>query len=249
MRRHVTTTGCAVVAVLMAASAAAQIPSTFTNLQALPKDISRPELVLTMRGIAGALGVRCTHCHVGPDNLEGMDFATDDKPAKQIARKMLRMVRSINSEFIATLPAGDTPRQQVTCISCHRRELKPPRPLSEVLLATLNAQGVPAAIQRYRKLRAEMLDAGLYDFRETTLNIVATALRDQKRFSEALEILRLNAEIFPSSAAAQMNLGGTAVQNNDLALAQESYERALQLDPANAVARKALEALKAKRAK
>ena len=85
------------------ASAFAQIPSTFTNLQVLPKDISRAELVNQMRQIAGALGARCTTCHVGPDNLEGMDFATDDRPAKQAARTMMRMVQSVNANFMSAV--------------------------------------------------------------------------------------------------------------------------------------------------
>src|SRR5688572_31654917 len=110
-----------------APSAFAQIPQTFTNLQVLPKDIPRPQLVATMRGFAGALGVRCTHCHVGPDDLQGMDFATDEKESKKVARTMLRMVRGINADVIGTLPAADPPRQQVTCLTCHRREAKPPR--------------------------------------------------------------------------------------------------------------------------
>src|SRR5688500_13932467 len=46
-----------------------QIPTEFKNLQVLPKDISRADLVQTMRQVATDLGVRCTHCHVGPDNL------------------------------------------------------------------------------------------------------------------------------------------------------------------------------------
>ena len=79
---------------VLASPASAQIPQTFTNLQVLPKDIPRAQLVSTMRGFAGALGVRCTHCHVGPDDLQGMDFATDEKESKKIARTMLRMVRT-----------------------------------------------------------------------------------------------------------------------------------------------------------
>jgi len=141
-------------------SALAQIPQTFTNLQVLPKDIQRPQLVATMRGFAGALGVRCTHCHVGPDNLQGMDFATDEKESKKVARTMLRMVRGINADVVGALPAADPPRQQVTCLTCHRRETKPPRPLPDVLLSTIHARGVPAAIEQYQKLRAEVLEAG-----------------------------------------------------------------------------------------
>ena len=228
-------------------TAAAQIPQTFKNLQVLPKDITRPQLIATMRNIAGSLGVRCTHCHVGPDDLQGMDFATDEKQSKQIARAMLRMTRSINLDFVKTLPASDGARQEVTCLTCHRRETKPPRPLPELLLMTINSGGVPAAIDQYKKLRAERLEWGLYDFREPTLAIVATSLRDQKRLDDALEILRLNAEVFPKSFMTQILLGDIAVQKGDLTLAEGFYKQALELDPANAAARKALEMIKAKR--
>jgi tetratricopeptide (TPR) repeat protein len=197
-----------------------------------------------MRNIAGSLGVRCAHCHVGPDDLQGMDFASDQKPSKVAARAMLRMVRAINNDFMSTLPAGDAARQPVTCITCHRRSTKPPRPLPDVLLSTINASGIPAAIEQYKKLRAEALESGLYDFREPSLNIVATSLRDQKRLAEALEILRLNAELFPRSVNAQVALGDVAAQLGDVALATSAFRRALEIDPENAAARRGLENLK-----
>lgn len=40
-------------------------PDAFTNLQVLPKDITQSELIDLMAGFTRALGVRCTHCHVG----------------------------------------------------------------------------------------------------------------------------------------------------------------------------------------
>ena len=234
----------AVLVVAAAAPAAAQIPTTFTNLQVLPKDIPRPELIMTMRNIAGSLGVRCAHCHVGPDDLTGMNFATDEKRSKVAARAMLQMVRNINTEFVGRLPAGESTPQQVTCITCHRRSIKPPRPLPELLLNTMNASGVPAAVAQYRKLRAEAMDAGLYDFREPTLAIVATTLREQKKLDEAMEFLKLNAEVFPNSVNTQLLLGDLAVQKADPGAAAGFYKRALELDPNNAAARKALESLK-----
>jgi len=54
-------------ALLTASPARAEIPDEFTNLEVLPEDITRGELVSIMRGFAGALGVRCNHCHVGED--------------------------------------------------------------------------------------------------------------------------------------------------------------------------------------
>jgi tetratricopeptide (TPR) repeat protein len=232
---------------LSAVPASGQIPTTFKNLQVLSKEIPRPELIATMRNIAGELGVRCTHCHVGPDNLQGMDFATDEKQTKQVARTMLKMVRSINSEFVSTLPVADGGRQRVTCLTCHRRQTKPPRPLHEVLHTEVAARGVPAAIKLYEKLRAESMDAGLYDFREPALMMLAAMLREQNRFDEALEILKLNATMFPQSAMTQLHLGDTALQKGDLTLAEGFYKRVLELEPGNAMALKALENIKSKR--
>jgi hypothetical protein len=46
-----------------------------------------------MRNFADALGVKCSYCHV-----EG-DFASDTNPKKEMARKMIAMVRLIDTSF------------------------------------------------------------------------------------------------------------------------------------------------------
>ena len=47
-----------------------------------------------MREFSFALNVRCQYCHTGGDGIsfEGVNFASDEKPAKVKARAMLRMV-------------------------------------------------------------------------------------------------------------------------------------------------------------
>ena len=155
----------------------------------LPKDITRAELVAKMRGFAGALGVRCTHCHVGPDNLEGMDFASDDKDKKRAARVMLRMVTTINGDYMTKLPEGDE-RQPVGCATCHRSAARPPLPLEDIVATAVTARGVSAGIEEYEIYRTEFYGSGLYDFRERTLNVVATRLREQKRPADAKPIRR-----------------------------------------------------------
>lgn len=98
------------------------IPEKFTNLQVLPKDITRAQLVPVMRNFAMHLGVRCEHCHLGEGNdLSKFDFASDARPAKATARKMMAMVRTINGTLldgVGTPPAPGTNR--VTCYTCHR---------------------------------------------------------------------------------------------------------------------------------
>ena len=96
------------------------------NLQVFPKEMTRQELQPIMQGFTKALGVQCTHCHVGGPQ----DRAKDDKPQKLAARKMLQMVMEINDKHLAGLatvglPAGTEPMQKVTCMQCHRGSLKP----------------------------------------------------------------------------------------------------------------------------
>ena len=199
----------------LAALAEAQIPQTFTNLQLHPKDISRVELVSVMRGFAGALGVRCNHCHVGPDNLEGMDFATDEKEAKRIARTMIQMVRTLNADFIARVPQREGGRQQVSCLTCHRSASRPPRPLEEILYETVRAQGLTAALKRYQELRDQFHGSGLYE---------------------------ANLGHHPKSLIALLNAGQIALAQGDSSAAQSYFRRALEIQPDNPAALKGLEA-------
>ena len=106
--------------------ASAQIPDKFTNLQLLNPETEKDRLVGTMKNWADGLGVRCNHCHVGPDNLQGMDFASDEKPQKRTARKMLEMSRVINRELMEELPIAEGRRSMVvSCYTCHRGKPKP----------------------------------------------------------------------------------------------------------------------------
>jgi hypothetical protein len=100
-------------------------PPPFKNLQVFPKDITRPQLLSTMRLFSQSLGVRCTFCHVG---VEGQppstyDFASDAKKEKLTARKMLAMVQRINSQDFNV--QGGMANSKVTCFTCHRGSTKP----------------------------------------------------------------------------------------------------------------------------
>jgi hypothetical protein len=99
----------------------------FHNLQVLSPNITRDELIATMRGYARALGTRCEHCHVqtATEPRPEFDFASDAKPEKKVAREMIRMVRDINGNYISKLPheSGETPN--VACGTCHRGHTTP----------------------------------------------------------------------------------------------------------------------------
>ena len=117
--------GCAAfLAAVASAQAPAPAPPSFKNLQVFPRDIARADLIANMKLFAQSLGVRCTHCHVGTEGqpLSTFDFASDAKPAKATARKMLAMVHRINSQDFGVT---DFSKVKVTCFTCHRGSTKP----------------------------------------------------------------------------------------------------------------------------
>jgi len=82
----------------------------YKNIQVF-KGIPASDLEPTMAFISGSLGVKCNYCHVNP-------FAKDDKPTKQTARQMIRMVFDLNKGSFNDAKA-------VSCYTCHRGRPQP----------------------------------------------------------------------------------------------------------------------------
>jgi tetratricopeptide (TPR) repeat protein len=228
-------------AILEASLASAQIPDTYKNLQVLPKDISKTEIVRTMRQWATELGVRCHHCHVGPEDLQGMDFATDEKPTKRAAREMIRMVQAINAGPLKALPPRAEPRQTVGCGNCHRGAPRPPLPLDEELVRAAEARGAAAADERWRELRRDHLGDGQYDFRPLRVGIAAVRLAEAGRFDEALSVARLNLEHYPGTAQVHVLIGEVLLRKGEPAAAAEAFRKALEIEPRHSGARRGLQ--------
>jgi hypothetical protein len=98
------------------------------NLKILPKDISHEDLDKVMNGFKTALGVKCNFCHAASKDSTShhLDFASDEKPEKNIARHMMRMANKINKKYFSFIKddKGNTV-QAVTCITCHRGDPHP----------------------------------------------------------------------------------------------------------------------------
>lgn len=238
--RHLTWLGCAVLLLLAAAPTSAQVPDEFTNLKVLNKEIGKQQLIGIMRGWAGALGVRCNHCHVGPDNLQGMDFASDEKEHKRAARSMLEMAIAINNEHIGSWEEeGDEgEHQRVNCFTCHRGQPEPPRKLTSILNETVGSEGVDAAMAQYKEMKDEYYGAGVYDFRERIFGELAQDAAEAGKIDAALQVLRSALEIYPESADLHAFLGMALIQSGDAAGAAGVLEKALELDPDNASAKR-----------
>ena len=91
------------------------------NLKVLPKDISDAKLDSIMQSYNVALGVDCNFCHApAKDNERKLDFVSDEKPEKAIARSMMKLTVKINKKYFGAKHAVITDSTMaITCITCH----------------------------------------------------------------------------------------------------------------------------------
>lgn len=100
----------------------------YKNLKVLPKNISEATLDTVMHEFTKALNVDCDYCHVKPaDTTAEWDMASDAKPEKQIARKMIDMANRINKDFFkAKTKYGDEDAVlEIHCVTCHHGQPHP----------------------------------------------------------------------------------------------------------------------------
>lgn len=238
----------AVAAIAAAQTAApAQPPWRGTNLQYFPQDITREALTQRMREFSFALGVRCQYCHTGGDGVsfDGVDFGSDDKPAKVKTRAMLRMVDQLNGTILPQLPSRAEPRVQVGCVTCHHG-LALPKSLQTTLLEVVEKDGAAAAVARYRELRADTLTLGQYNFGEWEINELARRLFEKDRTADAIAILEMNAEFYPKSAAIDFQLGELHRLRGERDKAIARYRAALEKAPQHDAVKRRLNELEKK---
>jgi len=90
----------------------------FKNIQ-LNKSMEAGRLPGMMGFWSNALGVTCKHCHV-VDQWE-----KEDRPEKQIARDMVAMVGTINTDLLKKIKNLDSPEPRIGCWTCHRGKVIP----------------------------------------------------------------------------------------------------------------------------
>lgn len=232
-----------------AAPVGAQGAPPLQNLQYFPKDTPRDSLTQIMRGFAMSLGVRCEFCHAmregapppQPGQNPQLNYASDEKDNKKIARYMLRMTDSINQKLLPGIPNRDNPPTTIGCVTCHRGVMKPTT-IEAVLMRTTGEMGVDTAIARYRMLRNDMA-AGRYNFSEQPVVEVSRRLGVAGKHADGIKLLEMLQEFYPNSANIDFEIAGLQLTagNRDAAIAR--YRAMLQKNPNDRRAQGALQRL------
>ena len=123
----------------------------------------------------------------------------------------------------------------------------PPKQSIAEVLYPIAEKDVAAAVAEYRKLKATKADS--YDFAENELQTLGYQLVGLKRLKDAVEIFKLNVEMFPKSSNSYDSLGETYLELGEKDLALTSYKKAIELNPANANAVRIVNKLEGKTAK
>jgi tetratricopeptide (TPR) repeat protein len=106
----------------------------------------------------------------------------------------------------------------------------PKQSFVEALYKIVIDKDVATAIAEYRKLKAANAN---YNFAETELNTLGYQLVGQKRLKDAIEIFKLNVEMYPASANVYDSLGEAFLADGQKELALINYKKALEINPTN----------------
>ena len=121
---------------------------------------------------------------------------------------------------------------------------KPQQPKIPILMTlgkTIAASGVQKAIVQYRELKSLRPDS--YNFSEAQLNILGYQLIRNERMDDAIEIFKLNVEMYPEAFNTYDSLAEAYMNSGNKELAIKNYKKSIELNPNNSNGIKMLERL------
>ncbi len=105
------------------------------------------------------------------------------------------------------------------------------RPISDLVVQATLEKGVDAGIKQYRDLKAG--GSKEYDFSEAQLNTAGYQILRDGKLSDAIQIFKLNIEMFPQASNPYDSLGEAYAAAGEKELAIKNYKRSVELDPKN----------------
>lgn len=123
----------------------------------------------------------------------------------------------------------------------------PRKSISEMLRTVAVENGAAAAITKYKELKEA--SPNKYDFSEEALNEIGYSLIGEGKIKDAIEIFKLNIEMFPEAFNPYDSLGEAYMLDNQKKLSLENYKKSIELNPENEGARLAIQKLEGKSTK
>ena len=124
----------------------------------------------------------------------------------------------------------------------------PKKSIAEAIYKIVLEKGGTAAVAEYRKLKTAK-DAAIYDFSEGELNTLGYQLLGRDRTKDAIEIFKLNVEMFPASGNPYDSLGEAYLKDGQKDMALANYKKSVEIDPKNANGAQVVKRLEGKETK
>lgn len=119
----------------------------------------------------------------------------------------------------------------ITNILYNRPYKLPQVSIGETIGRTILKDGIGKALQLYRDLKETQ--SATYNFAEGELNTLGYQLLGMNRVNDAIEIFKLNVEMFPEAFNPYDSLGEAYMINGEKTLAIKNYAKSLELNPGN----------------
>ena len=181
--------------------------------------------------------------------VNNASFKQNDQPVQVIrhgggingfSTMIVRFPKEKNLIVLLDNTAQNTGRlsETITNILYHQPYELPKMSIVSRLEKTINEKGVAAGIAEYRDLKAK--ESATYDFSEPELNNLGYRLLRAKKLKEAVEIFKLNVEMYPQGFNTYDSLAEAYANLNERELAITNYKKSLELNPKNTSAVDAL---------
>jgi len=120
----------------------------------------------------------------------------------------------------------------------------PRMPIADVLHKTIADKGIEAGLAQFRDLKATQ--GNVYDFSEPELNTLGYQLLRERKIKEAIEVFKLNVELYPKGFNTYDSLGEAYMVSGNNELAALNYKKSLELNAQNTNATEMLKRLESK---
>jgi glyoxylase-like metal-dependent hydrolase (beta-lactamase superfamily II) len=112
---------------------------------------------------------------------------------------------------------------------------------AQVLRQVMLDSGIKAAVEKYQAIKSTPDNKFYFD--EAEFNQIGYQLMGQNKVKEAIEIFKMNVEMYPGSWNVYDSLGEGYMTDGQKELAIENYKKSLELNPDNINAKEVLEKL------